>query len=154
VSITPHPALSHKGRGSDVVGKLVVYLTSPIEEEAQKTLMSLLHKAQKPCNRLWFKPQLHPSRKCAEKPSETGFPVQLPTRSREPGDVVLRFSKVETANLPLGMFHPLPEGSLGWEHRMLAVICLQPGMAARASLSARSFSGWPACPASQWKWTL
>jgi len=32
VSITPHPALSHKGRGSDVVGKLVAHLTSPIKE--------------------------------------------------------------------------------------------------------------------------
>jgi len=38
VFITPHPVLSHKGRGGDVVGKLVAHLTSPIKGEGQKTL--------------------------------------------------------------------------------------------------------------------
>jgi len=39
VFITPHPALSHKGRGGDVVGELVAHPASPIKGEGQKTLM-------------------------------------------------------------------------------------------------------------------
>jgi len=41
VFITPHPALSHKGRGDDVVGKPVAHLTSPIKGEEQKIRYSL-----------------------------------------------------------------------------------------------------------------
>jgi len=55
-------------RVSPVVVRLNVFFracctnpASPLDSQSGE-LGSLLHKAQKPCNRLWFKPQLRPSK--------------------------------------------------------------------------------------------